>query len=183
MSDLHKELQDQKEQNINLQAEIRELHTQVRKWSTISAYVAGTSIGAIGFIIATQYFAEEAVCGTEQCEDVIICPEPEECEKPTQIIENSNPNIKEVPSMPRQNQPTIEQNSVEPAAQQPQQAQNEEPGHNFPMTYKIKSGDNFSIIANRFYKKASLAGWLAKQNGIEPSKLQIGQEITLPAPP
>ena len=183
MSDLQKELQEQKEQNINLQAEIRELHAQVRKWSTYCAYVAGSSIGIILFLQIFSSFSEETECGEEQCQDVITCPEPIECEKPTQIIENSNPNIKEVPSMPKQHQPKMDEKTAEIIQEKPTEPSNEESEHNFPMQYTIKSGDNFSIIANRFYKRASLAAWLAKKNNIDPSKLQIGQEITLPEPP
>ena len=52
----------------------------------------------------------------------------------------------------------------------------------FPRTYVIQKGDNFSIIAQKVYGRASWASWLVEQNGIDPSKLQIGQEITLPVP-
>ena len=69
MSDLHKELQEQKELNANLQAEIRELHTQVRKWSTYCAYVAGPSIGIILFL---QIFSSPEEC--VECEVCEECP-------------------------------------------------------------------------------------------------------------
>ena len=45
----------------------------------------------------------------------------------------------------------------------------------FPRTYTFKR-ENFSIIAQKIYGRASWAGWLAEQNGIDPSKLQIGQD-------
>ena len=191
MSDLQKELQAQKEQNINLRAEIRELHTQVRKWSTLCAYVSGISIGCILFVLLFQglFSAEKECPEPEACEE---CPIEKTCDPATQIIENSNPNIKEVPSMPKQSQPKYQEIEEKQAGQtkpteiiteQIRQPQKEDTEYNFPMKYTIKSGDNFSIIANRFYKRASLAAWLAKQNNIDPSKLQIGQEITLPEPP
>ena len=194
MSDLPKELQDQKEQNINLRAEIRELHTQVRKWSTLCAYVSGISIGSILFVLLFQglFSADKDCPEPEACEE---CPIEKACDPSTQIIENSNPNIKEVPSIPKQSQPKYQEieekraeqtEQIKPAetmTEQIRQPQREDAEYNFPMKYTIKSGDNFSIIANRFYKRASLAAWLAKQNNIEPSKLQIGQEITLPEPP
>ena len=41
----------------------------------------------------------------------------------------------------------------------------------FPRTYVIQKGDNFSIIAQKIYGRASWAGWLADQNGVDPSKL------------
>ena len=47
--------------------------------------------------------------------------------------------------------------------------------------YKIKSGDNLSHIAKRFYADASKYGAIAKANGIsDPNKIQVGQELKLP---
>jgi hypothetical protein len=172
MSDLHKELQEQKELNINLQAEIRELHTQVRKWSTYCAYVAGSSIGIILFL---QILSSEET--NPECEVCAVCPEPVVCKEATKIIETSRPIIKEVPSAQKQ----IIKEPSKPIIQK-EEPVNADAGYQFPFKYTIKSGDNFSILASRFYKRASLADWLAKQNNIDPSKLQIGQEITIPAP-
>jgi hypothetical protein len=173
MSDLNKELQEQKEQNINFQAEIRELHTQVRKWSTYCAYVAGSSIGIILFLQILS--SEEPSC--PECDICETCPEPILCKEATQVIEASKTTIKEVPSV--QKQPIVKETSKpEVIKEVPIKAEYE-----FPMKYTIKSGENFSILSSRFYKRASLADWLAKQNNIDPSKLQIGQEVTIPAPP
>lgn len=175
MSDLHKELQEQKELNLNLQAEIRELHSQVRKWSTYCAYVAGSSIGIILFL---QIFSsEETSC--PECEVCETCPEPVICKEVTKAIETSKPTIKEVPSVQK---PSVVEKPSKPEVEkeEPIKADDE---YTFPFKYKIKSGENFSILASRFYKRASLAAWLAKQNNVDPSKLQIGQEITIPSPP
>jgi nucleoid-associated protein YgaU len=48
--------------------------------------------------------------------------------------------------------------------------------------YTIKSGDNLSHIAQRFYGAASKYSQIAQANGIaDPDKIRAGQEITLPA--
>lgn len=48
-------------------------------------------------------------------------------------------------------------------------------------TYKIKSGDNLSHIAKRFYADAGKYQAIAKANGIsDPNKIQVGQELKLP---
>jgi nucleoid-associated protein YgaU len=46
--------------------------------------------------------------------------------------------------------------------------------------YTIKSGDNLSKIAKRFYGEASKYNDIAKANNIDdPNKIQVGQELTL----
>jgi len=46
--------------------------------------------------------------------------------------------------------------------------------------YTIKSGDNLSKIAKRFYGEASKYTAIAEANGIDdPNKIQVGQELTL----
>ena len=48
-------------------------------------------------------------------------------------------------------------------------------------SYKIKSGDNLSHIAKRFYGDANKYTAIAKANGIsDPNKIQAGQELKLP---
>jgi LysM repeat protein len=47
--------------------------------------------------------------------------------------------------------------------------------------YTIKSGDNLSKIAKRFYGDANKYTAIAKANGIsDPNKIQAGQELKLP---
>lgn len=47
--------------------------------------------------------------------------------------------------------------------------------------YTIKSGDNLSTIAKRFYASASKYPEIAKANGIDdPDHIHVGQEISLP---
>ncbi|AXC11487.1 LysM domain protein [Acidisarcina polymorpha] len=47
--------------------------------------------------------------------------------------------------------------------------------------YTIKSGDNLSHIAQRFYGAASKYSEVAKANGIaDPDKIKVGQTINLP---
>ena len=47
--------------------------------------------------------------------------------------------------------------------------------------YTIKSGDNLSTIAKRFYASASKYPEIAKANGIDnPDHIRVGQEISLP---
>lgn len=47
--------------------------------------------------------------------------------------------------------------------------------------YTIKSGDNLSHIAQRFYGAASKYSQVAKANGIaDPDKIKVGQAINLP---
>ena len=47
--------------------------------------------------------------------------------------------------------------------------------------YTIKSGDNLSTIAKRFYAAASKYIEIAKANGIEnPDHIRVGQELKLP---
>jgi nucleoid-associated protein YgaU len=46
--------------------------------------------------------------------------------------------------------------------------------------YTIKSGDNLSKIAKRFYGEASKYTAIAEANSIDdPNKIQVGQELTL----
>lgn len=46
--------------------------------------------------------------------------------------------------------------------------------------YTIKSGDNLSKIAKRFYGAADKYTAIAEANGIDdPNKIQVGQELTL----
>lgn len=47
--------------------------------------------------------------------------------------------------------------------------------------YTIKSGDNLSHVAQRFYGAASKYTQVAQANGIaDPDKIKVGQAITLP---
>lgn len=47
--------------------------------------------------------------------------------------------------------------------------------------YKIKSGDNLSKIAKRFYGEAGKYPAIADANGIEdPDKIRVGQDLSLP---
>jgi len=47
--------------------------------------------------------------------------------------------------------------------------------------YKIKSGDNLSQIAKRFYADPGKYGEIARANNIsDPNKIQAGQELKLP---
>ena len=157
---LQQQLQDYQQENQNLQHE-------VKKWSQYCAYVAGASIGIILFLLVFASTEPEVVeCPAceecticEECEDCpepIVCPEPVECPE----VKAPEPKTKSTTvSVPKNVDPTT-----------------------FPRTYTIQKGENFSIIAQKIYGRASWAGWLAEQNGIDPSKLQIGQEITLPVP-
>ena len=49
-----------------------------------------------------------------------------------------------------------------------------------PTKYKIKAGDNYSTLAKQFGVKATAIA--AANPGIDPKKLQINQEINIPAP-
>lgn len=47
-------------------------------------------------------------------------------------------------------------------------------------SYTIKSGDNLSRIARRFYGDADKYNGIAEANGIDdPDKIRVGQELTL----
>lgn len=156
---LQQQIQDYQHENQNLQQE-------VKKWSQYCAYVAGTSVGIILFL---QIFAtsEPEVIECDPCEECAvceICPEPVEC---PEIVEC--PEVADTVSTPNvQKTRTVVPKNIDPTT--------------FPRTYVIQKGDNFSIIAQKIYGRASWAKWLAEQNGVDPSKLQIGQEITLPVP-
>lgn len=47
-------------------------------------------------------------------------------------------------------------------------------------THTVAKGDNPEKIALKYYNKRSLAGKLAEYNGIDPSKLKIGQTLKIP---
>lgn len=164
-----KELQKLKQQLHDYQRENSSLQIEVKKWSQYCAYVAGASIGIILFLlvfatpepekIECPECEECTICEEcEICSEPVVCPEPVEC--PTIKTESPKPQIQQtIVKVPVNVDPTT-----------------------FPRTYVIQKGDNFSTIAQKVYGRASWAGWLAEQNGIDPSKLQIGQEITLPVP-
>lgn len=158
---LQQQLQDYQQENQNLQLE-------VKKWSQYCAYVAGASIGIILFLLVFASSEPDPVecpeceqCTIcEECEDFpapVVCPEPIECPEPESKAQQ-----------PKQKTQTVVPTNVDPTT--------------FPRTYVIQKGDNFSIIAQKVYGRASWASWLVEQNGIDPNKLQIGQEITLPVP-
>jgi len=171
MSNFHKEHQELRERNIALEEEVRSLHQKVRKWSTWCAYASGSSIGVLLFLLFFSSIKEECPEPIE-CDVCEVCEPCAECEECPKIDTDSARFIQEqlenIDDRPQQNQVASSTARSE---------------YSFPMSYTIQSGDNFSKIADRFYKKASLAKWLAKENNVDPSKLQIGQEITLPAPP
>jgi hypothetical protein len=53
-----------------------------------------------------------------------------------------------------------------------------------PVEYRVKPGDTFTSIARERLGKESLASRIAQLNpGVDPTKLQIGQRIRLPAIP
>ena len=156
---LQQQIQDYQHENQNLQQE-------VKKWSQYCAYVAGTSVGIILFL---QIFAtsEPEIIECELCEE---CPEPVELSEEVECPELVEcPDIVEAVQTPKvQKTQVVVPKNIDPTT--------------FPRTYVIQKGDNFSIIAQKIYGRASWAKWLAEQNGVDPSKLQIGQEITLPVP-
>jgi nucleoid-associated protein YgaU len=49
--------------------------------------------------------------------------------------------------------------------------------------YTIKAGDTLNQIAEKFYKDASLADFIADANGIDPSLLSVGDTIVIPVEP
>jgi LysM repeat protein len=156
---LQQQIQDYQHENQNLQQE-------VKKWSQYCAYVAGTSVGIILFL---QIFAtsEPEIIECELCEE---CPEPVELSEEVECPELVEcPDIVEAVQTPKvQKTQVLAPKDLDPTT--------------FPRSYVIQKGDNFSIIAQKIYGRASWAKWLADQNGVDPSKLQIGQEITLPVP-
>lgn len=157
---LQQQLQDYQHENQNLQHE-------VKKWSQYCAYVAGASIGIILFLLVFAS-AEPEVIECPECEECTVCEECEVCPEPTVCPEPVEcPEVQAPQPKPKKTTVSVPVN-VDPTT--------------FPRTYTIQKGDNFSIIAQKIYGRASWAGWLAEQNGIDPSKLQIGQEITLPVP-
>lgn len=157
-----------KNQIQDYQRDIQNLKGEVTKWSQYCAYVAGSSIGIIAFILmfATPEEPECPECDVcpepIECEACEICPEPVECPEPIECEKTT--------SGPR---PTPKVSTPAPVNVDPT---------SFPRTYVIQPGDNFSKIAQAVYGRASWAKWLAEQNDVDPSKLQIGQEITLPKP-
>ena len=155
---LQQQLQDYQHENQNLQLE-------VKKWSQYCAYVAGASIGIILFLLVFAS-SEPEVVECPECEECAICEECEACPEPIVCPEPVECPEVQAPK-PKQENGNVPVN-VDPTT--------------FPRTYTIQEGENFSIIAQRVYGRASWAAWLAEQNGIDPSKLQIGQEITLPVP-
>ena len=157
---LQQQLQDYQQENQNLQHE-------VKKWSQYCAYVAGASIGIILFLLVFAS-AEPEVVECPECEECTICEECEVCPEPTVCPEPVEcPEVKAPEPKSKKTTGSVPEN-VDPTT--------------FPRSYTIQKGENFSIIAQKIYGRASWAGWLAEQNGIDPSKLQIGQEITLPIP-
>ena len=157
---LQQQLQDYQQENQNLQHE-------VKKWSQYCAYVAGASIGIILFLLVFASSDPEPVeCPV--CEECAICEECEACPEPTVCPDPVEcPKVEAPQPKPEKTTVSIPVN-VDPTT--------------FPRTYTIQKGDNFSVIAQKIYGRASWADWLAEQNGIDPSKLQIGQKITLPEP-
>ena len=156
---LQQQIQDYQHENQNLQQE-------VKKWSQYCAYVAGTSVGIILFL---QIFAtsEPEIIECELCEE---CPEPVELSEEVKCPELVEcPDVVEAAQTPKvQKTQVVAPKDIDPTT--------------FPRSYVIQKGENFSIIAQKIYGRASWAKWLADQNGVDPSKLQIGQEITLPVP-
>ena len=178
-NDLHKRIRELQQKVYDLTEETQFYQKQSEKWTMYCAYVAGTSIGIIAFL---QFFTEPEIV-TSECPDV---PE---------VVEQLE--IKEVPSAPVKQTVDVEPeeaepeevttpsapNIVEPKPEPEVIVEKEQDTLSFPMTYIIQSGDSFGKIAERYYKRASLGGWLANQNEVDPTKMRIGQEITLPPPP
>ena len=175
-NDLHQRIRELQQKVYDLSEETQFYQKQSEKWTMYCAYVAGTSIGIIAFL---QFFTEPEV----------ITPE---CPEVAQIVEQVE--IKEVPSAPMKQ--TVEEVPKEPEPElvatppppvtppKPEPVvQEEQETLSFPMVYIIQSGDSFGKIAERYYKRASLGTWLASQNEVDPTKMRIGQEITLPPPP
>ena len=148
----------------HLKTQIQNLKAEVTKWSQYCAYVAGTSIGIILFILLFAAPEEPTCPECDVCPEPVVCPECDVCPEPVAC-----PEPVECPTpKANQNSSASVPKSVDPDT--------------FPRTYIIQPGDNFSKITQAVYGRASWAKWLAEQNGIDPSKLQIGQEITLPKP-
>ena len=180
-NDLHKRIRELQQKVYDLTEETQFYQKQSEKWTMYCAYVAGTSIGIIAFL---QFFTEPEVV-TPECPDI-----PEAVEQ----LE-----VKEVPSMTTQQTAEVVSKEVEqkvitiptPPTEEPkaepvverEQTTPSQTTPSFPMTYIIQSGDSFGKIAERYYKRASLGKWLASQNEVDPTKMRIGQEITLPPPP
>jgi hypothetical protein len=161
-----KEIRKLQQKNQEYHRQILNLQEDVTKWSRYCAYVAGGSLGIILFLLvfATPEKVECEVC--EVCEACETCPPAVECPPPV-----------ECPEVKAQKE-TIKQTPKQTTTAAPTDVDSD----SFPRAYIIQPGDNFSTISQKIYGRASWAQWLADQNGIDPSRLQIGQEITLPAP-
>jgi nucleoid-associated protein YgaU len=194
-NDLKQKIRELQRRNSDLNYEVRDLSKQVKKWSTYCAYVAGTSIGIIGFL---------QLSGN---------PEPiqPECPEASPVIEK-RVNIQKVPSsnkntsIPTPDQgnsagteSSVQQKKLEKERLEKERLEKErlekkkkeklekerlkKAEATYPKDHTVKSGETFSKIALKYYKRAALANWLAAQNETDPDKLQIGQELTIPEPP
>lgn len=164
----HRKLQQQLQE---YQHKNTELQHEVKKWSQYCAYIAGISIGAIIFAVTFGKPEECDVCEEcTICEECETCPEPTVCPEPVDCpeVKAPTPATQQVQEVRKVKKAVVVPKNVDPTA--------------FPRTYVIQKGDNFSTIAQSIYGRSSWGTWLAEQNGIDPSKMQIGQEITLPIP-
>ena len=176
-NDLHKRIRELQQKVYDLTEETQFYQKQSEKWTMYCAYVAGTSIGIIAFL---QFFTEPEIVEPDcppvpeivqqvEVKEVPSAPVQKTIDTPTERTE------KDV--VPEEPAPPVKEPEAEPIVQKQQVTPS------FPMTYIIQSGDSFGKIAERYYKRASLGKWLASQNEVDPTKMRIGQEITLPPPP
>ena len=195
--------------NSILNQEIETLNNDLRKWSSLAAIIAGISVAvSMAFVAhlvfsspAEQITAEVTTQKTAQISELQPTtkplPTPDFSGIPQSVVTQQPAGTPVADATNEQNK-TVQNNPVSISSPQKQpvadpanapvsgtetDSSNAPPDFEFPMEYTIKSGDSPGRIAEKYYGRASLGRWLAKQNNTAPNKLRVGQVITLPTPP
>lgn len=175
MSRPTKEIEYLQHKNEEYKSKIIELRHEVKSWVRNCAIVAGSSLGILLF----SWLLSDPE-SSETLTEAIPCPECELCPEPMVCPEVACPECEDCNAVATQTQNNSQ--NVNHSTSKPNTDSNVVSNENFPREYTIQPGDTFSKIASKVYKHASWAQWLADQNNIDPSKLQVGQKITLPEP-
>lgn len=140
-----------------------------------NAYYMCVTIAGISLAVVLHFIIQNSG-NTTTAQETVQVQAPAEQPSLQEEIQEPTP----APEKPIIEEPTVVDEPDEP--EEPERPVVREPQSQYPITHTIRAGESLGKIAERYYKNHRLWRRISQHNGIDPSKLQVGQQLEIPAP-
>jgi len=165
IQNLRREAKRLRSDNAALDAQVDDLQKRVRIWSSVTALVAGS---ASALLLASLLFGDGS--STDVPEEV---PASDAITDITPADGAGTPPAADAVAPPEADLISAPVAEPPPGAVEPE----------YPLNYRVRSGDTLGKIAVRFYGRASLHSHIQKANSLDGTNLRVGQKLIIPEPP